>query len=302
MSEKYDLLRMRVFAAVDNLAAHAAAAEWLAVLGQSVIAPLKTYLEQPPVAIPQARCFAVAMLARLEGVNATVALRGVLYNHPLAGLGPLEAQAEYVVKNEVITALTRRDYADLAADIGFALAHERLPAAGVAAGKLHLTSLSSTLATMLDDDVLAAAAAGALPMLGRAGADALLAALQVRLETPQADVRNRFALIRVLLALGRMERAPPFTWLVLALRQDHPAVRAAAAWVLWRTQPRLGLRRALLHGALTAMPELSRVCREALDITAWPGCAALVCLRRGWEKDVYGDRIPISPDACAWVI
>lgn len=242
------------------------------------------------------------MLARLESANVTAALRAVLHDHPLAGLGPSEAQAEYVVKNDVITALARRKYADLAADTGFALEHERLPAAAVAAGKLQLISLAATLASMLDDDVMAAAAADALLMLVRAGADALLATLQARLERPQDDVRNRLALIRVLLTLGFMQRTPPLTWLARALRQAHPSVRAAAAWVAWKITPRPSLLRALLHGVLTPMYQLSAVCREVFDAAEFPILAVVTCLRRGWELDVYDVRIPIDVHTCAWII
>ncbi|MGH8396960.1 MAG: hypothetical protein ACRETA_01765 [Gammaproteobacteria bacterium] len=302
MPEQYGPLYEKVFTAVDNLAEHAAAEKYLAGLGAAVIAPLRAYLAQPPIVIPQTRCFAVAMLARLDSIAATTALHEVLHQYPLAELYPPVAQAEFVVKNDVVTDLARRHYPDLAADIGFALWHERLPAAATAAGRLRIVSLAPALATLMDDDTLAAVASEALWKLGQAGTDALLAALQIRLEASQENVHNRLALIRVLLALGETRQTLPSKTLVQALRQNHAGVRAAAAWVVWRVQARPGMRRALLHGALAPIAELSGVCHEALEDTAWPESAAISCLRRGWESDIYGDKIPIGSDTRAWMI
>ncbi|MGH8284005.1 MAG: hypothetical protein ACRESE_09205 [Gammaproteobacteria bacterium] len=302
MSEQHDPLTKTVFAAVDNLAEHATAEKYLAGLGETVIAPLRVYLAQPPTVIPQTRCFAVAMLARLDSIAATAVLHEVLHQYPLTELSAPVAQAEFVVKNDVVAGLAQRHYPDLATDIGFALWHERLPAAATAAGRLRIVSLAPALAILLDDDTLAAVASEALQKLGQAGTDALLAALQIRLEAPQENVRNRLALIRVLLALGETRQTPSSAALVQALRQSHAGVRAAAAWVAWRVQARPGMRRALLHGALAPIAGLSGVCREALEAAAWPECAAISCLRRGWESDIYGDKIPIEPVAQAWMI
>lgn len=301
MSDNEQTLRQRIFAAVDNLAAHTATEKWLAQLGVATIAPLSAYLDQPPAPIPQARCFAVAMLARLRDETATRALRRHLYAHPLATLEPVPAQAEFVVKNDLVAALAERHYPELERDLGFALDHERLPAAARAVGRLRMTALGSTLATLLEDDTLAVPAAQALLALGEPGRQSLLAALQVHLEAPHADVRNRRALIRVLLALGHVPQAPDMAWLAAALRYPHAQVRAAAARLAWRARPRPGLRRALLHGALGNDLELADACRTALQTCDWPERAALCCLRRGWEPDVYGDRSGLTPEAYAWL-
>lgn len=302
MSETQQALRRRVFAALDNLATQTSAEKWLAGLGTAAIGPLSAYLDQPPVTIPQARCFAVAMLARLPGEQATHALRRHLYAYPLASLQPVQAQAEFVVKNELVAALAERRYPDLARDLGFALDQERLPAAARAAGQLKITALGSTLATLLEDDTLATPATQALLELGEAGVQSLLAALQVRLEAPQENVGNRRALIRVLLALGRTSQIRDMTWLATALRYPHPQVRAAAAQLVWRVHPRPGLRRALLHGALASEAELSAGCRAILERGDWPECAALGGLRRGWESDMYGDRVSIPIESYAWLL
>lgn len=302
MSENEQILRQRIFAAVDNLAAQTATEKWLAQLGVAAIAPLSAYLDQSPASIPQARCFAVAMLARLPGEEVTRALRRHLHAHLLASLEPVQAQAEFVVKNDLVTALAQRRYPELARDLGFALDHERLPAAARAVGQLHMIALATTLATLLDDDTLAAPASRALLELGESGWQSLLAALQVRLETRQDHPGNHRALVRVLLALGHAAQAPELTRLVAALRYPHSQVRAAAALLAWRVRPKPGLRRALLHGALAGDAELSLACRSVLEHCDWPEYAARCCLRRGWERDVYGDRVPLAPEAYAWLL
>lgn len=302
MSNNEQILRQRIFVAVDNLAAQPAAEKWLASLGEAAIASLSAYLDQGPAPIPQARCFAVAMLARLPGEEVTRALRRHLHAHLLASLEPVQAQAEFVVKNDLVTALAQRRYPELARDLGFALDHERLPAAARAVGQLHIIALGTTLATLLDDDTLAAPASRALLELGESGRQSLLAALQVRLEAWQEHAGNRRALIRVLLALGHAAQAPELTWLVAALRYPHPHVRAAAALLAWRVRPKSGLRRALLHGALAGDAELSLACRSVLEHCDWPEYAARCCLRRGWERDIYSDRVPLAPEAYAWLL
>jgi hypothetical protein len=302
MSEREHTLRRQVFAAVDNLAAHPAAEKWLAGLGATAIGPLSAYLEQPPAPIPQARCFAVAMLARLPGEAATHALRKALHAYPLASLAPAAAQAEFVVKNDAIAALAKRRYPELEHDLGFALDHERLPAAAHAVAELRLTILSATLATLFDDDTLAAPAAQALLELGAPGTQSLLAALQARLEAPHENVNNRRALLRLLLALGHAPQLPDMAWLAAALRYPSPQVRAAAARIAWNICPRPGLRRALLHGVLSNDDELAAACRTALDDCDWPEYAAVSCLRHGREKNLYGDPVSIAPEAYAWLL
>lgn len=302
MSNNEQILRQRIFAAVDNLAAQAAAEKWLASLGEATIASLSAYLDQAPAPIPQARCFAVAMLARLPGEEVTRVLHRHLHAHLLASLEPVQAQAEFVVKNDLVTALAQRRYPELARDLGFALDHERLPAAARAAGQLKMTALSPALATLLDDDTLAAPATQALLELGESGRQSLLAVLHMRLEIQHPNPGNHRALIHVLLALGRASQAPDSTSVAAALCYPQPLVRAAAALLAWRVRPKPGLRRALLYGALAGNAELSVACRRVLENCDWPGHTALWCLRRGWVKDIYGDRAPLSPQACAWLL
>ena len=156
----------RIAAWIGNPAEYGHAAQAIGAFGEAAIPGVCAYLDQGPQAIPQLRCFAVAMLARLQAQAATAALRKVLHQHPLHGLDSQYEESEYVVKCDTLQALCARSYSALVDDIAFGL-DERLRPAVVAAGRFGLPRFAESVVGMLDDEVLAEEAMTALIAMGK---------------------------------------------------------------------------------------------------------------------------------------
>lgn len=293
---------VQIAAWADSPAEHAHAAEMLAQWGEDAIPGLRGYLCRDPQVIPQPRCFAVAMLARLHADAATSALRDVLHAHPLHTLAPAFAEAEYVVKCDVVDALAVRVYAARDADIACGVS-ERLRAAVIAAGRLRLTAIADALVDLLDDDVLAEAAMQSLAALGAAAGNAITPRLDAWLTEAELSARRRLALIRALRVLRQTSiTAKPAPALRRALADAHPAVRAAAALLAWPTQRDGGVIEALLHGALGFDRDLADACRVALDASDVDvGIFARAARQRNAEPDLYGKPRPLSPAQRDWL-
>jgi hypothetical protein len=285
---------------MDSPAEHAEAAEALAAWGESAIPGLRDYLRRGPQVIPQPRCFAVAMLARLHAEPATDALREVLHAHPLKTLTPSFAESEYVVKNDALEALAVRAYPERADDIAFGV-RERLRAAVVAVGRMRLAESADALVDLLDDDVLADAAIASLATIGPAAAKAIAPRLDAWLTAAEYSARRRLAVIRAL----RVLHHTPFAEIVAirrALGDSHPAVRAAAALLAWPSRRDAGIIDALLHGAVDFDRELADDCREALDAAGSEAVGpAASALQHNLEPDLYGQIHPLSSEQHGWL-
>lgn len=298
-----EALERRIAAWIDDLAEHARAAEAIASLGDTAIPPLRAYLLGEPQVIPQPRCFAVTMLARLHADAATEALREVLLWHPLRALDPRFAESEYVVKSEALDALAARTYAGLHEDIAFGIS-ERLRVAVQAAGRFGFADLAPELVAVLDDDVLADAAVEALTAIGSTAADAILDRLDAWLLQAHGSARRRLAVLRALRVMHRLA-TPCADSAVIGhtLDDSHPAVRAAVALLIWSQRRDETIVEDLLHGALGFDHDLAEACREALEgaheVLAMPATRAL---QRNAEPDLYGRQEQLTIDQRRWLM
>jgi hypothetical protein len=291
----------RMAAWIDDLASHGEAADTIAALGDTAIPALAVYLAGDPQAIPHARCFAVAMLARLHDDAATAALRDVLHMHPLKSLVPSFAESEYVVKSDALEALVLRSYPELSDDIAFGL-DERLRVAIVAAGKIGLSALADLLVDLLDDDVLADDAVVSLTMLGQPSARAIMTRLDAWLIEAELSARRRLASIRALRVLHRTGGAFDSVVITRALNAQHPMVSAAAALLIWPRRCDPTVIESLLHGAIGFDRELADDCRIALEqASADIQGRAQRALRRNAEPDLYGQSRPLSSEQQGWL-
>jgi hypothetical protein len=287
---------------IDDIAGHAEAAEAIAKLGEAAIPGLRDYLGRGPQVIPQPRCFAVSMLARLHEEASTNALREVLRDNVLHGLTPQLAESEYVVKSAAMEALAARSYPALADDVAFGVG-ERLRAAVTAAGRLRQSGLAEALTGLLDDDVLADTAAEALIVLGAPASVAIRARLDAWLMEAGLSARRRLALLRALRVMYAVHGAVPVATLEHALRAEHPAVRAAASLLAWPRRRDMTLADNLLHGALCFDRDLADDCRQVLR-----GCgpqtlgAANAALQRNAEPDLYGTLRPLTSEQHDWLV
>ncbi|MGH8153538.1 MAG: hypothetical protein ACREPF_12530, partial [Rhodanobacteraceae bacterium] len=250
--------------------------------------------------VPQARCFAVAMLARFRGDAATNALRSVLRGHPLKSLDPLYAESEYVVKSDALEALCQRAYPQRVNDIAWGV-HERLRAAIAEAGTHRLADLASALVDLLDDDVLAEAAADSLARLGGAAA-VISPRVDAWLVESEWSARRRLALLRALQVLHRVHARLDASVAQHVAIAGHPALRAAAALLDWPDRHAAATIAALLRGAIGCDRELAADCRAALDVAG----AALIeparrALARNAEPDIYGELRPLSIEQRDWL-
>lgn len=291
----------RIAGWVDDIAGHAGAADAIAALGDAAIPGLHAYLQSDPQVIPQPRCFAVAMLARIHGATATEALRATLHAHPLHGLSPLLAESECVVKNAAMEALADRDYPQRQADVAVGIG-ERLRAAVAAAGRLRTPHSADALVALLDDDVLAESAAAALAMLDGDAADAIVARLDAWTLEAAWSARRRIALLRALLVLAVLRAAVPATSLEHLLHVEHPAIQAAAALLAGPRRRDAGTARKLIHGAVAFDWALADRCRAALHGSARAAHAAAVdALRQGAEPDLYGSMRALTSGQTDWL-
>lgn len=291
----------RVAGWVDDLAGHERSERAIAALGDTAIPALHEYLARGPQVVPQARCFAVAMLARLHARAATGALREVLRMHPLKSLAPPYAESEYVVKSDALEALAARDYPERADDIAFGI-DERLRVAVVAAGRLRLHELANALVDVLGDDVLAEAAMESLVAIGQGAGAAIVPRLDAWLSAAALSARRRLALVRALRVLHHTQVQPEALVMRRALADEHPAVAGAAALVATPVRRDAEVIDALLHGALGFDPGLADDCRGALD-DAGPGITAPAerALARNAEPDLYGTLHPLSSEQRGWL-
>lgn len=297
----YEPLYGQVARWIDDFAEPARAESAIAALGERAVPALRDYLARGPQSIPQARCFAVAMLARLHGAAATAALREVLRAHPRETLAPAFVDAEYVVQSDVLGALCRRAYPELADDIAWGV-HERLRRAVAAAGTHGLAELAGGIADLLDDDVLADAAVGTLAKFGSVATAIIAARLPAWLDEAAGSVRRRLALLRALEALRHLHAGLDVATAGRASRAEHPAVRAAAALLAWPARRDGAAIEAVLRGAVGCDRALVNDCRAVLE-HAGVDCAAAArrALRRDAEPDIYGDPRPLSADQRDWL-
>lgn len=290
-----------VTAWLDDLGGHAEAADAIATLGEAAIPALAAYLAGEPQVVPQPRCFAVAMLARLHADAATQVLRAALHAHPLRSLDSRYAESEYVVKSDALEALRTRTYPELADDIAWAI-HERLRIAVTAAGAHRLINLADALIDMLDDDVLAEAAVESLVRFGPASATAIAPRLDAWLVEAEGAPRRLLALLRALRVLHRVHARLDAAVARHAAMAEHPALRAAATLLAWPAQHDDATIDALLHGAIGCDLALADECRDALA-NAGPALArpARQALQRNAEPDLYGDWRALSTAQRDWL-
>jgi hypothetical protein len=294
-------LSERVAAWIDDLAGHGESANAIAALGDAAIPALHDYLAGDPQAVPQARCFAVTMLARLQAEAATAALHDALHAHPLKTLTPPFAESEYVVKSDVLEALTARDYTGLADDVACGV-RERLRVAVAVAGRLRMDALADALVDLLDDDVLAGDAMASLTAIGVHATATIMPRLDAWLTEGELSARRRLAVIRALCILRDTACRGADAAIRRALDDSHPAVRAAAALLVWPQRRDDAIVDALLHGALGFDRELADACRTALD-DAGPGFRAVAerALQRDAEPDLYGRQHALSSEQRGWM-
>lgn len=291
----------RVAGWVDDLAGHAGAADAIAALGEAAIPALRAYLAGPPQPVPQARSFAVAMLARMHAEAATAALHDTLRLHPLKALAPPFAESEYVVKSDALVALRQRTYPELADDIALGI-DERLRAAVDAAGLVGLAPLAGEIVDLLDDDVLAEAAMDALARLGPAAVSSISNRLDAWLAEAEWSSRQRLASLRALRVFHRLHATLDPALARHARAAAHPALRAAAALLAWPTQHDDAAMEALMHGAVGCDRDLADACRAVLgSVGAAVVEPARQVLLRNAEPDLYGELHSLSYAQRAWL-
>jgi hypothetical protein len=300
MAANPDVHAEQIAAWIEDLADRAAAAEAIAALGEAAVPGLRDYFRRGPEVIPQPRCFAVAMLARLHGEAATSALRAVLRDNRLRGLTPQLAESEYVVKSAAMEALVARGDPSLPDDVAFGI-RERLRPAVVAAARLRQDGVAEALAGLLDDDVLADTAVESLIAIGTPAVAAITARLDAWRLEGESSARRRLATIRALRVLYRVagEDSPATR---RALDDPHPAVRAAAALPAWPRRRDFPILDALLHGACGFDRELADDCRAALEHAGAESIEPVRdALRRDAEPDLYGQSQRLSSAQQDWL-
>jgi hypothetical protein len=295
-------LQQKIAAWINDLAEQARTGAIVAELGEEAIPALRAYLRREPQVIPQARCFAVAMLARLHADGATEALREVLHRRPLHDLDPRFAESEYVVKSDAADALVTRTYSGLHDDVEFGIT-ERLRVAVRAAGRFGFADLVPALLALLDDDVLADAAVEALIDMGSRAAVPILDRLDAWLVEARESARRRLAVLRALRALHGINLPAANHAAVRHASDDpHPAVRAAAALLVGPKRRDDSIVENLLRGAIGFDRELADACRAALDINDGVLTnAAARALRRNAEPDLYGRQQPLTAEQTRWL-
>lgn len=287
---------------IDDIAGHAEAADTIAAMRESAIPGLREYLACGPQVVPQPRCFAVAMLARLHAPAATQALRDVLHANPLHSLSPAFAESEYVVKSDVLTTLAEHGYAELTDDVAFGIS-ERLRVAAEIAGRLRLADLATQLVDFLDDDVLADTAMDALVAVGPKAAAVIAPRLDAWLSEAEFSARRRLAVIRALRVIHHAHAAATKHTLHHALDDGHVAVRAAGALLAWPGHRDATVIDTLVRGAVGFDRGLADDCREALAPAGAERVEAVQrALLRDAEPDLYGDVRALSSEQRGWLV
>lgn len=287
---------------IEDIAGHTEAADAIAAMGQAAIPGIREYLGRGPQVVPQPRCFAVAMLARLHAPEAAQVLREVLHANPLHSLSPLFAESEYVVKSDALLALAARDDDELADDVAFGISERLRVAAGIA-GRFKRDDLATSLADFLDDDVLAETAMDALVAMGPNATAAMAPRLDAWLTEAGFSARRRLAVIRALRVMHRLCATGTKQVIQHALDDEHPAVRAAGALLAWPARRDEVAIESLVHGAVGFDRGLADDCREAM---AGAGAelveSAQRVLQRNTEPDLYGDEQVLTSEQRDWLV
>ncbi len=301
-------LNERIRRLMDDLSRHGEAMEEIVRMGERAVAPLAHYLASPPQSIPHARRFAVQVLGAIAGDQATEALRQVLYGHDLRMVDPVLAQSEYVVKNEAVEQLLRRDRADLADDFCRAFRVDRLPAAARAVARLRITAAIPDLVAALGDDVLDTHAMAALRELGASAVPALLQTLREHPASGASEESRSRRQRRLLAAITLGEIGDPSGFAALRdLTEDpHPAIAASAALALWRANPSevsAAQARCLVQGSLSPEWRVSEYCRNAVR-TIGSLCipAALEGLKTATTLNLYGIPVEVPEGHRHWLL
>jgi len=293
---------------LDDLSRPEEAADRVADLGERAVPILRTYLRRPAQSVPQARQRAVRLLGMVGSPGAHEALRGVLMGHDLAGLDPVLALSESVVKNEAAEQLVRAGRCDLAGDLLAAFRRDRLPAAAAALGLWHVLEGLPDLVTALESDLVGEVAAEALIRFGTAAGPELTKALEERHGAASGTESriSRLRRIRAALLLAEMGGAAGLETLRGVLQDENPSVRAAAALGLWRLDPggtTPGRCQALLRGALSPERRVRERCRDAVQALG-EACvpAALDSLAIRTVPDLYGVPVTVTRSDQSWVV
>lgn len=285
---------------VADIARHETAAPQILAYGTGAVPALAGFLNRPPESVPQARRFAVAMLASIPGIEATAALRRTLHRHDLKDLAPNLARSEWLVQNDAFATLVGRLGQAVGGEIDYGLVIARLPAAVEAVGQLALTGYVPTVAAMLADDILADPAYRALAQFGEAALPVLLDILRQTANDVSA-LKQRLAAIELVAQVPSAPRAAALTPLLTGV---HPALAAAAAVALVQARgsiPPAKLAAALTRGALLPEPSLAERALDGLaalpaDCLAEP---AMTALAQPVTPDFYGDPHQIRETARA---
>ena len=287
---------------IDDIAGHVEAADAIAAMRASAIPGIRAYLACGPQVVPQPRCFAVAMLARLHAPTATQGLREVLRANRLHSLSPTLAESEYVVKSYALEALATRAEDALAGDVVFGIS-ERLRVAVDIAGRLQLADVAMQVVDFLDDDVLAGTAMDALVAMGTQAADAIVPRLDAWLTEAEFSARRRLAVIRALRVMHHLHAVGTQRTLQHASNDEHPAVRAAGALLAWPDRRDATVIDNLVRGAISFDWGLADDCRAAVAGAGTEVFASVQrALKRNAEPDLYGDERPLSSGQRDWLV
>lgn len=292
----------RVADLIDDIAGRAEAADAIAAMHEAAIPGIRAYLACGPQVVPQARCFAVAMLARLQAPAATQGLREVLRANRLHSLSPQFAESEYVVKSDALEALATRADDTLADDVVFGIS-ERLRVAVGIAGRLQLADVAMQLMDFLNDDVLAETAMDALTAMGTQVADTIVPRLDAWLTEAEYSSRRRLAVIRALRVMHRVHAVGTQRTFQQASNDEHAAVRAARALLTLPDHRDATAIDNLVRGAVGFDWGLADDCRAALAGVGPEAFAPVQrALQRNAEPDLYGSERALSSGQHDWLV
>ncbi|MGH8233309.1 MAG: hypothetical protein ACREPU_03830 [Rhodanobacteraceae bacterium] len=300
--DSQDGLSRRIADWIDDIASHAEAADAIAAMREAAIPGIRAYLARGPQVVPQTRCFAVAMLARMHLPAATQAMREVLRANRLHSLSSTFAESEYVVKSGALEALATRADDALADDVVFGIS-ERLRVAVDIAGRLQFAEVAVQLVDFLDDDVLAETAMDALAAMGPKAAAAIAPRLDAWLTEAEFSARRRLAVIRALRVMHHVHADGTRRTIQHASNDWHPAVRAAGALLAWPARRDATTIECLVHGAVGFDRGLADDCREALTGVGTELVEPVRgVLRRSSEPGLYGDEQALSSEQHDWLV
>jgi HEAT repeat protein len=277
-------------------------------LGLEALGPLRHYLEGAPQSVPDARRLAASLLGQIGGPEAVEGLRRVMLWDYSAGLDPVLAFSESIVRNEAARQLANLEGERAVQDLLGAFQRHHLPAAAEALGHFHAAAAIPALVTALENDLVVGTAVEVIRTFGAEAEPLLEAAVRERHDGPSGEESriSRQRRLRAALLLGEMGGLQSLACLQEGLRDPHPALRAAAAWALHRITPNGcpdGCLEAILQGGLLADTDLRARCRAtawALGPAAVP--AAFAALSIETMPDFYGVPMPLSWRDKAWLL